>query len=82
MDGGEGRSDDGFDVAGGGLKKRGAVGGRYRGRFRLLGKEARGYLTCDDVGDGVRVCTGNKGTTFVFVKEDDDALPYANEFYD
>ena len=41
-----------------------------------------GYLTCDYVGDGVRVCTGNKGTTFVFVKEDDDALPYANELYD
>lgn len=50
--------------------------------FRLFGKEVMGYLMCDYVGDGVRVCTGNKGTTFVFVKEDDDVFLYVNEFYD
>jgi len=27
------------------------------------------------------VSTGNKGTTFVFVKEEKSALPYADELY-
>ena len=82
LDAREGRIDYGFDLAYVDLKKPIAVRVPYPVPFRLLGKEAMGYLTCDYVGDGVRVCTGNKGTTFVFVKEDDDALPYANEFYD
>ena len=82
LDAATGRIDYGFDLAYVDLKKPIAVRLPYPVPFRLLGREAMGYLTCDYVGDGVRVCTGNKGTTFVFVKEDDDALPYANELYD
>ena len=76
-----GRIDYGFDLAYVDLKKPFEARLPYPVPFRLLGKEAEGYLTCDYVSDDVRVCTGNKGTTFVFVKEARDALPYAKEFY-
>ena len=33
--------------------------------FRLLGKEAQGFLDTEYLGESVRVSVGNKGTTFI-----------------
>lgn len=50
--------------------------------FKLLGDEAAGYLELKYASDRVRVVKGNKGTNFVFVREDSmDALPCANELF-
>lgn len=76
-----GRINYGFDLAYLDVKSPFEVRLPYPVPFKLLGKEAMGYLTCDYVSDDVRVSTGNKGTTFVFVKEEKNALPYANELY-
>ena len=77
-----GRINYGFDLAYLELEKPVKVRLPYPVPFRLLGAEAMGFLTTDYVSDAVRISTGNKGTTFVFVKEDRDALPYASELYD
>lgn len=77
-----GRINYGFDLAYLDLKKPFEARLPYPVPFRLLGAEAMGFLTTDYVSDAVRISTGNKGTTFVFVKEDRDALPYASELYD
>ena len=37
--------------------------------FKLLGKEAEGYLDTLYLSDRVRISRGNKGTTFVLVRE-------------
>jgi hypothetical protein len=37
--------------------------------FRLLGKEAMGWLDTDYLSDNVRITQGNKGTTFVLIRE-------------
>ena len=37
--------------------------------FRLLGDEARGYLDTSYVSEKLRISTGNKGTTFVLVRD-------------
>jgi len=76
-----GRIDYAFDLAYVDLKKPFEARLPYPVPFRLLGKEAEGYLTCDYVSERVRIATGNKGTTFVFAREPRDALPYADEFY-
>jgi len=76
-----GRINYGFDLAYLDVKSPFEVRLPYPVPFKLLGKEAMGYLTCDYVSDDVRVSTGNKGTTFVFVKEEKNALPYADELY-
>ena len=76
-----GRIDYAFDLAYVDLKKPFAARLPYPVPFRLLGKEAEGFLTCDYVSERVRIATGNKGTTFVFAREPRDALPYADEFY-
>lgn len=48
--------------------------------FRLLGDEARGWLDTTFLGKDVRISRGNKGTTFVLVREAKDGegvqLPY------
>ena len=77
-----GRINYGFDLAYLDLKKPFEARLPYPVPFRLLGAEAMGFLTTDYVSDAVRISTGNKGTTFVFIKEDRDALPYASELYD
>ena len=77
-----GRINYGFDLAYLDLKKPFEARLPYPVPFRLLGAEAMGFLTTDYVSSAVRISTGNKGTTFVFVKEDRDALPYASELYD
>lgn len=51
--------DEGFFLASSGLRL------PYPVPFRLLGKEAEGYLDTSYLGERVRVSTGNKGTTFV-----------------
>jgi hypothetical protein len=76
-----GRINYGFDLAYLDLKKPFEARLPYPVPFRLLGAEAMGFLTTDYVSNAVRISTGNKGTTFVFVKEDRDALPYASELY-
>ena len=38
--------------------------------FRLLGKEAEGYLDTSYLGERLRISTGNKGTTFVLRRLD------------
>ena len=40
--------------------------------FRLLGKEAEGYLDTTYLGARVRVSTGNKGTTFVLERSSEE----------
>jgi len=37
--------------------------------FRLLGSEAQGYLDTEYLSNGLRITRGNKGTTFVLVRE-------------
>jgi len=37
--------------------------------FRLLGREAQGYLDTEYLSNGLRITRGNKGTTFVLVRE-------------
>ena len=76
-----GRINYGFDLAYLDVKSPFEARVPYPVPFKLLGKEAMGYLTCDYVSENVRVSTGNKGTTFVFVKEEKSALPYADELY-
>ena len=48
--------------------------------FRLLGDEARGWLDTTFLGKDVRISRGNKGTTFVLVREAEGGegvqLPY------
>ena len=39
--------------------------------FKLLGKEAEGYLDTSYLGERLRVSTGNKGTTFALKRLDD-----------
>jgi hypothetical protein len=48
-----------FELTGSGLRV------PYPVPFRLLGKEAEGFLDTSYLGEQVRVSTGNKGTTFV-----------------
>ena len=38
--------------------------------FKLLGKEAEGWLDTEFLGDELRISTGNKGTTFVLRRGD------------
>lgn len=47
------------------LLLRGGVRLPYPVPFRLLGKEAEGWLDTDYLSERVRISTGNKGTTFV-----------------
>jgi len=82
LDATTGRIDFAFDRAYADVKRPFEARVPYPVPFRWLGAEARGYLTCDYACDALRVATGNKGTRFVFVREPDDALPYAREFYD
>jgi hypothetical protein len=48
--------------------------------FKLLGDEAKGWLDTTYLGRDVRISKGNKGTTFVLVREASDGtgtpLPY------
>lgn len=44
--------------------------------FRLLGDEAKGWLDTTYLGKDVRISTGNKGTTFIFAREENATLPY------
>ena len=49
--------------------------------FKLLGDEAKGWLDTTYLGEDVRISRGNKGTTFVLVRERSEeeggvALPY------
>ena len=48
--------------------------------FRILGDEAKGWLDTTYLGENVRISKGNKGTTFVLVREATDGtgvpLPY------
>lgn len=48
--------------------------------FRLLGDEAKGWLDTTYLGKDVRISRGNKGTTFILVREATDGsgtpLPY------
>ena len=48
--------------------------------FRLLGDEAKGWLDTTYLGEDVRISRGNKGTTFILVREATDGtgtpLPY------
>jgi hypothetical protein len=49
--------------------------------FALLGDEAKGWLDTSYLGRDVRISRGNKGTTFVLVRETEEAnggapLPY------
>lgn len=39
--------------------------------FRLLGDEAKGWLDTTYLGENVRISRGNKGTTFVLVREEE-----------
>ena len=51
--------DEGYFLADSGLRV------PYPVPFKLLGKEAEGYLDTSYLGERVRISTGNKGTTFV-----------------
>ena len=51
--------DEGYFLTEGGLRL------PYPVPFKLLGKEAEGYLDTSFLGERLRVSTGNKGTTFV-----------------
>jgi len=74
-----------FELATGpfGLKLPGTRPARvpYPVPFALLGDEAKGWLDTTYLGEDVRVSKGNKGTTFVFVREREEQeggtpLPY------
>ena len=58
----------------------GAVRLPYPVPFRILGDEAKGWLDTTYLGENVRISKGNKGTTFVLVREATDGtgvpLPY------
>jgi len=58
----------------------GAIRVPYPVPFRILGDEAKGWLDTTYLGENVRISKGNKGTTFVLVREATDGtgvpLPY------
>ena len=59
--------DEGFFLSDGGLRL------PYPVPFKLLGKEAEGYLDTSYLGERLRISTGNKGTKFVLKRVTDAA---------